>query len=143
MSFTNGNIQVIDDAEAQYLAFFAAKTIGMIRAPDSFLNRYVMGVLFFIPLTVIAFYEAAYEQQEHTWLKNWFRGSDEGAADYMVERDPEIDDVECGGMKISKVPFEELVKMFPNTEKSSEAVIVAEINEMKAQLDRLLKKLEA
>lgn len=76
-----------------------------------------MGVLFFIPLTVIAFYEAVYEQQEHTWLKNWFRGSDEGAADYAEERDPEIDDLECGGMKISRVPFEELIKLFPNTEK--------------------------
>lgn len=28
--------QVIDDAEAQYLAFFASKTVGMIRAPDSY-----------------------------------------------------------------------------------------------------------
>jgi len=27
---------VIDDAEAQYLAFFAGKTVGMIRAPDSY-----------------------------------------------------------------------------------------------------------
>jgi hypothetical protein len=29
-------VQVVEDAEAQYLAFFASKTIGMIRAPDSF-----------------------------------------------------------------------------------------------------------
>ncbi len=29
-------MKVVDDAEAQYLAFFASKTIGMIRAPDSF-----------------------------------------------------------------------------------------------------------
>ena len=28
--------KVIDDAEAQYLAFFANKTVGMIRAPDSY-----------------------------------------------------------------------------------------------------------
>jgi len=28
--------QVVDDAEAQYLAFFASKTVGMIRAPDSY-----------------------------------------------------------------------------------------------------------
>jgi hypothetical protein len=28
--------QVVDDAEAQYLAFFAGKTISMIRAPDSY-----------------------------------------------------------------------------------------------------------
>lgn len=26
----------MDDAEAEYLAFFAGKTVGMIRAPDSF-----------------------------------------------------------------------------------------------------------
>lgn len=26
--------QVVEDAEAQYLAFFAGKTVGMIRAPD-------------------------------------------------------------------------------------------------------------
>jgi hypothetical protein len=29
-------LQVVEDAEAQYLAFFAGKTIGMIRAPDSY-----------------------------------------------------------------------------------------------------------
>lgn len=27
---------MVDDAEAQYLAFFASKTVGMIRAPDSY-----------------------------------------------------------------------------------------------------------
>ena len=29
-------LQIVDNAEAQYLAFFAGKTIGMIRAPDSY-----------------------------------------------------------------------------------------------------------
>ena len=29
-------LKVVDDAEAQYLAFFASKTVSMIRAPDSF-----------------------------------------------------------------------------------------------------------
>ncbi|KAG5728478.1 Calcium channel YVC1 [Termitomyces sp. T112] len=171
--FSSAYSDVIEDAEAQYLAFFAAKTVGMIRAPDSFVypapfnlietffvvpfemipgfklsrksyetfNRYVMGVLFFIPLTVIAFYEAVYEQQEHSWLKNWLLGADEGAADYAESRDPEVDD--ANGMKICRVPFEELVKMFPNTQKSSEAVIISEINELKAQLARVLEKLEA
>ena len=28
--------QVVDDAEAEYLVFFAGKTVGMIRAPDSY-----------------------------------------------------------------------------------------------------------
>lgn len=27
---------MVDDAEAQYLAFFAGKTVGMIRAPDKY-----------------------------------------------------------------------------------------------------------
>jgi hypothetical protein len=36
VEFSNWKIQVIDDAEAQYLAFFASKTVGMIRAPDSY-----------------------------------------------------------------------------------------------------------
>ena len=31
-----GTRQVVDDAEAQYLAFFAGKTVSMIRAPDSY-----------------------------------------------------------------------------------------------------------
>lgn len=36
VDFSNWKIQVIDDAEAQYLAFFASKTVEMIRAPDSY-----------------------------------------------------------------------------------------------------------
>lgn len=36
VTLTRAYVQVVDDAEAQYLAFFASKTVGMIRAPDSF-----------------------------------------------------------------------------------------------------------
>jgi len=28
------NVQIVDDAEAQFLAYFAGKTVSMIRAPD-------------------------------------------------------------------------------------------------------------
>jgi len=34
--FSSAYSEIIDNAEAQYLAFFAEKTIGMIRAPDSY-----------------------------------------------------------------------------------------------------------
>ena len=34
--FTDVSLQVVDDAEAQYLAYFAGKTVGMIRAPDAY-----------------------------------------------------------------------------------------------------------
>ncbi|KAG6910952.1 hypothetical protein DXG01_006006 [Tephrocybe rancida] len=172
--FSSAYSDVIDDAEAQYLAFFANKTVGMIRAPDSFvypapfnlvetffvapfemipgfklssknyakLNRYVMGILFCVPLTVIAFFEATFDKKKHTWMNNWLRGDDEGSQDYPETRDPEVDDTETSGMKISKVPFDELVKMFPNTEKSSEAAIIKEIHALKHQLARLVEKLD-
>ncbi|KAG6842039.1 hypothetical protein C0991_003565 [Blastosporella zonata] len=172
--FSSAYSDVIEDAEAQYLAFFASKTIAMIRAPDSFvypapfslvetffvapfemipgfklsakayttLNRYVMSVLFFVPLTVIAFYEATFDRQKHAWMNNWLRGDDEGAGDYPETKDPEVDELETSG-KISKVPFDELVKKFPNTEKSSEAAIIQEIHELRKQLARLVQKLEA
>jgi hypothetical protein len=32
----DNGLQIVDNAEAQYLAFFAAKTVAMIRAPDSY-----------------------------------------------------------------------------------------------------------
>ncbi|KAF9569112.1 calcium activated cation channel [Agrocybe pediades] len=173
--FSSAYSDVIDDAEAQYLAFFASKTIGMIRAPDSYvypapfnlieafliapleffpymrlsakhyakLNRYVMGFLFIVPLTMIALYESAYDSQKHTWMENWFRGDDEGAEDTPANRNPKVEDPSCPGMEISKVPFEELIKVFPNTAQSSEATIMKEIVEVKNQLQELLQKLEA
>ncbi|KAG6821514.1 hypothetical protein H0H93_000023 [Arthromyces matolae] len=173
--FSSAYSEVIENAEAQYMAFFASKTIAMIRAPDTFvypapfnlvetflvapfesipgfrlshrnyatLNRYVMGSLFFVPLTIIAFSEAVYEGKEHSWLKNWLRGQDEGAVDYPESRDPEVDDSEQTGMKISKVPFKELVKAFPNVGQSSDAAIIQELHDLKAQVAHLVQKLEA
>jgi hypothetical protein len=32
----NSELQIVDNAEAQYLAFFAGKTVAMIRAPDCY-----------------------------------------------------------------------------------------------------------
>lgn len=79
------------------------------------LNRIVMRFVFFIPLAMIALFESTVgNDQKQTWMKNWLRGNDEGAEDYPESRDPEVDDDE-DGLKISKVPFSELVKVFPNT----------------------------
>ncbi|KAF9464883.1 hypothetical protein BDZ94DRAFT_1296902 [Collybia nuda] len=172
--FSSAYSDVVEDAEAQYLAFFASKTVGMIRAPDSFvypapfnlieavfiapleffpnfrlstrayakLNRYVMGTLFFIPLATIAFYESTFDTQKHSWMKNWLRGDDEGEQDYPATRDPDVDDDGCQGMVISKVPFDELVKVFPNLQQSSETTILREIDALKKQLALVLNKLD-
>ncbi|KAJ7682507.1 calcium activated cation channel [Mycena polygramma] len=173
--FSSAYSDVVDDAEAQYLAFFASKTVGMIRAPDSYvypapfnlievflispfelfgycslsasayakLNRFVMGVVFFIPLTLIAFYESVTDGEEkHAWMKRWLSGNDEGEEDRPEYRDPEVDEANGMGRIISKVPFEELVKEFPNTNQSSEALMLKEILGLKQQLAQVLEKLD-
>ncbi|KAJ7368610.1 hypothetical protein DFH08DRAFT_831810 [Mycena albidolilacea] len=172
--FSSAYQDVVDDAEAQYLAFFASKTVGMIRAPDSYvypapfnlievflispfeilsmgartyakLNRVVMGVVFVVPLSLIAFYESVLRSggSKHAWMKRWLSGNDEGEDDRPENRDPEVeDDGHGGGRVISKVRFEELVKAFPNTNQSSEALMLKEILELKKQLARVLEKLE-
>lgn len=174
--FSSAYSDVVDDAEAQYLAFFASKTVGMIRAPDSYvypapfnllevvfvapfeilpglrlndkhyaqLNRYIMGTVFFIPLTIIALYESRFDRKKpNGWLNNWFRGDDEGGDDSPRNRNPVVDDPKCEGLQISRVPFEELVKVFPNTQMSSETTILKELDSLKEQLASLTKLLES
>jgi hypothetical protein len=77
-----------------------------------------MGTIFFIPLTFIALFESRFARNKpNAWLNNWFRGDDEGAEfDTAVCRNPTVDDPNCEGLQISKVPFEEIVKVFPNTQ---------------------------
>ncbi|KAJ3997676.1 hypothetical protein F5050DRAFT_1806592 [Lentinula boryana] len=169
--FASAYQDVVDDAEAQYLAFFAGKTVGMIRAPDSYvypapfnlietflvspfeywfsekryakLNRIIMSVLFFIPLTVIAFYETVFTRQENDWMTNWLHGDNEGDNAYPESRDPEVDGSDADtGLRISKVPFTELVKVFPNTAQSSEALMLEEIRGLRKQLDMVMRKIE-
>lgn len=171
--FSSAYSDVIEDAEAQYLAFFASKTISMIRAPDSFvypapfnliealfiapfeffphwrlskkhyavLNRFVMGTIFFLPLMAIAFFESTFDTRKHAWMESWFRGDDEGDEDRPENRDPTTDDPDCPGLEISKVPFEELIKVFPNIQQSSEAIILQEIDDLKKKIDALVTKL--
>ncbi|KAJ3741523.1 calcium activated cation channel [Lentinula detonsa] len=169
--FASAYQDVVDDAEAQYLAFFAGKTVGMIRAPDSYvypapfnlietflvspfeywfsekryakLNRIIMSVLFFIPLTVIAFYETVFTRQENDWMTNWLHGDNEGDNAYPEARDPEVDGSDADtGLRISKVPFTELVKVFPNTAQSSEALMLEEIRGLRKQLDMVMRKIQ-
>ncbi|KAJ3929626.1 MAG: calcium activated cation channel [Lentinula lateritia] len=169
--FASAYQDVVDDAEAQYLAFFAGKTVGMIRAPDSYvypapfnlietflvspfefnsnlnlltqLNRIIMSVLFFVPLTIIAFFETVFQRHENEWMTNWLHGENEGDNSYPAVRDPEVDGVDAdAGLRISKVPFTELIKVFPNTAQSSEALMLEEIRGLRKQLDLVLRKVE-
>ncbi|KAJ4479281.1 calcium activated cation channel [Lentinula aciculospora] len=169
--FASAYQDVVDDAEAQYLAFFAGKTVGMIRAPDSYvypapfnlietllvspfeywfsekryakLNRVVMSVLFFVPLTIIAFFETIFKRQQNDWMTSWLHGENEGDTSYPEVRDPEVDGSDAAaGLRISKVPFTELIKVFPNTAQSSEALMLEEIRGLRKQLDAVMRKIE-
>ncbi|KLO16355.1 calcium activated cation channel [Schizopora paradoxa] len=162
------SMSVVDDAEAQYLAFFAGKTVGMIRAPDSYvypapfnlveifliapfelilsvkayakLNRRVMVVLFFVPLLLIAIWETNLDPTTNRYTKNWFLESDDcDAGEDPAIQDPEVE--EDGGRTISKVPFEEIIKAFPDAKMSGETHILNDLAAMKEKLDLLIQTL--
>jgi hypothetical protein len=79
-----------------------------------------MGILFFIPLTLIAFNESTFvDKRKYIWMENWFRGEDEAPQDCPENRNPEVNDPNCEGLGISKVPFEELIKAFPKIDQVS------------------------
>lgn len=75
-----------------------------------------MSVLFFVPMVFIALHESLLDPRKNKWMNNWVNGSFE-ADDSAQARDPEVDGVDADrGMKICTVPFEEIVKSFPNTQ---------------------------
>lgn len=75
-----------------------------------------MSVLFFIPLTTIALYEAELDPSKNKWIKDWLSHPDQGLDDVPEHRDPVVDGPDADkGWEISKVKFDELVKMFPDT----------------------------
>lgn len=110
-------------------------------------NRYVMGLFFFIPLSCIAIYESSLQQPKNSWMKNWLMNRDQGDSEADAERpehrNPEVDGKDAeDGLAISKVPFEELVKVFPNTHQSSEGTILKEIGELRDIMGLLSKRME-
>lgn len=68
---------------------------------------------------MIAFYESTSYKRKYVWMENFFRGDDEAPEDCPENRNPEVDDPNCEGLKISKVPYEELIKAFPKIDQVS------------------------
>ena len=69
---------------------------------------------------MIALYEASFHT-ENIWTKNWLQGMDAIEEDSAQIRDP---DVPGNEMKISKVPYAELIKVFPDTQQVSHQSLI-------------------
>lgn len=75
-----------------------------------------MGTVFFIPLALVALFEAELDPSKNKWVKDWLSHPDEGSEDTPENQDPEVDGEDAErGLKISKVPFKELITVFPDT----------------------------
>ncbi|KAG9037681.1 hypothetical protein FRB95_004527 [Tulasnella sp. JGI-2019a] len=166
--FSSAYADVTDDAAANFLAFFASKTVAMIRAPDEFVypapfnlieiffiaptewvlskkayakyNRVIMSVVFCLPLMIISLWEAQLSARSSKFMSQIFNTTEDGEEDDPHRRDPSTENED--GMEISKTPFEELVKVFPNTFQSPEATILIEIRNLSKRIDELSQQLE-
>ncbi|KAG8218558.1 hypothetical protein J3R82DRAFT_4199 [Butyriboletus roseoflavus] len=167
--FASAYSEVVGDAEAEYMSFFAWKTVAMIRAPESYLypapfnlvetifiapfelcglpgkhyaklNRVVMTILFFVPLSAIGFLEASSTQR--SWVMHWLNAEDEIDLENFTVTDPIVDGPEAEhGLQISKVPFNELVRKLPNTAQSTEATILKELSDIQESLHILSERI--
>ena len=99
-----------------------------------------MRTLFFIPFILIALYETFLDPRANKFTKAWF-SADEGYEDDPECQNPTVHQNEQAG-EISKVPFDTLVKAFPNTSISVEAAIVLEIKSLKDRMEYLISKIE-
>lgn len=75
-----------------------------------------MSVLFIVPLTIIALYEARLDPSKNRWVRAWLSDEDQGFFDTPEFRDPDVDAEDAAkGLRISIVPFDELIKVFPDS----------------------------
>ena len=80
------------------------------------INSIVMSVIFFFPLAFIAFFEAELDPSKNKWVKDLLSHPDEGSEDSPADQDPQVDGEDADrGLVISKVPFKELISVFPDT----------------------------
>lgn len=108
------------------------------------LNRAVMTAVFFLPLMLIALYEAVFRARKNGWMKTWFRDlSDDD--DSPESRDPDTSgggDGAGGELQIARVKFDDLVRVFPDAAMSEGSAIVKEIREVRSLLQDVLRRLD-
>ncbi|KZP00161.1 calcium activated cation channel [Calocera viscosa TUFC12733] len=165
--FSSAYADVTDHAEAEFLTFFAHKTVDMIRAPDNFvypapfnlietfliipwqpflsrgvfrkINRVVMTAIFFIPLCIVSIHESHLNTRKSSLMRSIFNRIEEPEDDIDELHDPPSDDPQG---EISTIPFEDLVAGFPNIAQSSEESILTQIAHLRDKLDYLVMRLD-
>ncbi|ORX33691.1 calcium activated cation channel [Kockovaella imperatae] len=171
--FGSAYSDVEENATDEYLAFFANKTIDLIRAPDSYvypapfnlleaffiaplewilpstwyvkLNRIILSTIFAIPLIIIALFESQISHPASRKRLQLLFG-DTGGSAREEEDDPKVLDPDGGEDdegEISRVSYKELVSEFPNTTITESAVIEHEMRIMQKKLDEMERLLKS
>lgn len=76
------------------------------------LNRVIMSIIFFLPLTMIALFESQIAHPRSRRIQVYLDGNDLDTDDDPKTEDPNCDDAEG---EISRVKFDELIKAFPKS----------------------------
>ncbi|KAF9651096.1 hypothetical protein BDM02DRAFT_3267407 [Thelephora ganbajun] len=116
--------------------------ISLFSSAYSDLNRYVMFVLFFIPMVCIGFIEVVIDPNRNVWLRDWVHVTIV-SGDTADVRDPKLTGGDAErGLVISKIPFTELIKEFPKTTMSPEATILGELGKKTDALNKKINVIE-
>ncbi|BEJ00680.1 hypothetical protein CcaverHIS631_0505370 [Cutaneotrichosporon cavernicola] len=122
---------IYDNATDEFLAFFASKTINMTRKTYVKINKLVMTVIFFIPLSLIALYESGVMHSPRGLLHDYFADPIPEDDDDPKVLNPETNDP--NGI-ICKKSFEELVSNFPDTTTSTATIILRKVDKINTRL---------
>ncbi|RXK41316.1 calcium activated cation channel [Tremella mesenterica] len=164
--FGSAYSDVEENATDEYLAFFAQKTISLIRAPDSFvypapfnllevifvapleyllpsssyfaLNKIIMSIVFFPVLILVALFESQIAHSKSHRLRDYFSGPPPDE-----EGDPKIEDPTCEEEgEISRLTFEQLTEKFPSTAVTEGAVLLRELRVLREKVEGLERDME-
>lgn len=106
-----------------------------------------MGMLFFVPLTIIAVYENHFDKHRAAAFLGLLEEQEPfTAADEDPEPQRESDEHGTGDAQddeISKVPFDELKKSLPDLSASTQGTILKLVKELQKELEAVREELKA
>ncbi|BGP17286.1 Calcium channel yvc1 [Rhodosporidiobolus nylandii] len=180
--FSTSYSECVDESEPTFLSFFAGKTIASVRAPDEYVfvapfnlielfilplelvlskeaygrvSRWLMGILFFLPISAIALWEThidplrlsdldelilekdEYQEPEEDPEPYRPSGSAHSSSSASMDSDLEDHPGEPEGMEISKVKFKDLKKKMPDLTASTEGKTLALVLELSKEIKAL------